>query len=199
MGILSSYDLTEQASIYGSYHHHPMNRLIHFICVPMILFAIILWLSYPLQYSIPTQYTQAFSPANFDHRVTVAMVFAVLVSLFYATLDALAGLLVFAELMSMCFGANVGLSQYGFYQCFWFGVVLQIVGWGVQVGVGHGYYEGRSPAVTESLFQSLISPLFLGLEALFFFGYRPSMYQEIEQRSLVKIAEWKKRTAKKAC
>jgi 2-hydroxy fatty acid dioxygenase len=51
--------------------------------------------------------------------------------------------------------------------------------------VGHGTFEGRKPALLDNLFQAFfLAPLFVWLEVLFMFGYRPDLQQRIE--SLVK-------------
>jgi len=81
---------------------------------------------------------------------------------------------------------------------FWLGVIAQIVGWGFQVVIGHGYFEGRSPAVTQSAFQSVVSPFFVVLETLFLFGYRPKLAAEIHKRTNMKINEWKSSQKNKA-
>lgn len=31
----------------------------------------------------------------------------------------------------------------GIERTFWLGMLLQLVGWGIQVGIGHGYFEVR--------------------------------------------------------
>eukprot|EP01118_Nematostelium_gracile_P004054 TRINITY_DN1479_c0_g1_i2.p1 TRINITY_DN1479_c0_g1~~TRINITY_DN1479_c0_g1_i2.p1 ORF type:complete len:139 (+),score=38.81 TRINITY_DN1479_c0_g1_i2:297-713(+) len=113
------------------------------------------------------------------------------VTVYYASLDVLVGLLLAIEVLVFSGFSNVLISQIGYQQTFWYGVLLQIVGWGVQVGVGHNYFEGRKPAIMDSLFQSLVSPFFLVLEALFALGYRKDLAKEIDRRSQAKIAAWK--------
>ena len=36
-------DLLDQLSFYGSYHRHPMNKLIHLVCVPGIAWSTLVW------------------------------------------------------------------------------------------------------------------------------------------------------------
>lgn len=38
-------DLLDQLSFYGSYHRHPMNKLIHLVCVPGIAWSVLVWLA----------------------------------------------------------------------------------------------------------------------------------------------------------
>ncbi len=37
--------LEERLAFYGTYHRHPMNKLIHLICVPILCLASAIWLS----------------------------------------------------------------------------------------------------------------------------------------------------------
>ena len=36
-------DLLDQLSFYGSYHRHPVNKLIHLVCVPGIAWSVLVW------------------------------------------------------------------------------------------------------------------------------------------------------------
>jgi len=76
-------------------------------------------------------------------------------------------------------------------QLFLVGLALQVIGWGFQVVIGHQIFEGRAPALTESAFQVLVSPMFLALEALFLLGYNHSLCHTIDVRAAQLIAEWK--------
>lgn len=42
-----------------------------------------------------------------------------------------------------------------------YALVAQIIGWLLQVSVGHGHFEGRKPALLDSLFDAIVmAPLF---------------------------------------
>jgi len=187
--MLNKYDLTEQASIYGSYHNNKWNKLVHFIFVPMIIYATLLWLSFislPFKLPLPESFvTSQATTFNF------AMILVVVSCLYYSTLDPLVSFTMFLTFMGMCFSANKVVATYGVTDCIYLGIILQIVGWGCQVSIGHGVFEGRSPALTESLFQVIVSPFFLYLEFFFIFGYRGTLQKEIDRRSQEKIAKWK--------
>ena len=50
---------------------------------------------------------------------------------------------------------------------------------------GHGKFEGRAPALFDSLFQSLVLALFfVFVECLFFLGYRPALHKRLQNVSL---------------
>lgn len=48
----------------------------------------------------------------------------------------------FTLLFTFSIISNAALLQYGALNVFWLGTFLQIIGWGFQVVVGHGYFEG---------------------------------------------------------
>jgi len=185
-------DLTEQASIYASYHHNIWNRIIHFIFVPLILFGTALWLSYPIPADIPFDFASVFPGSHPQTFIpNIGMILWVVFCIYYASLDVLVGLILLTMLFAFSLFSNVTLALYGAKQVFWFGFICQVVGWSSQVVVGHGYFEGRRPAITESLFQAGVAPFFVILEILFIFGYRPKLAAEIEKRANIKINQWK--------
>ena len=60
-------------------------------------------------------------------------------------------------------------------------------------------YVGRAPAILDSATQALtLAPLFVWLEVLFWCGYRPQLYKELNQRIEKAIAQWKAEEAKKS-
>jgi len=187
-----NYDLTEQAAIYGSYHNNKWNKLIHFFNVPLILFGFALWFSiFPVPLKVPLlhQIFPNINPQAFG--VNYGTLFWILPALYYCTLDPLVGLIIFILVNTFSCISNVLVFTYGVSQIFYLGLIAQIIGWGFQVVIGHGYFEGRSAAITESSFQAIVSPFFVILEILFEFGYRPKLAAEIHRRTMIKIGEWK--------
>ena len=59
------------------------------------------------------------------------------------------------------------------------GIGLFVVGWVFQF-VGHMAYEHRKPAFVDDLVGFLIGPLFVLVEMLFGFGWRPALREAIE-------------------
>lgn len=43
---LIGFNLVEELTFYGAYHNNPVNQLIHFIFVPLILWTVAVWLAY---------------------------------------------------------------------------------------------------------------------------------------------------------
>jgi uncharacterized membrane protein YGL010W len=185
---MGKFHLIEEASTYGSYHKHPMNRFIHFVFVPVIVFAFTLWFSLIPGSLVKVSFLNNYihlKPEVFSLNITIFLI--VIVCLYYCTLDILSGILLFFIFFLFEIISNYIHLLYGDKETFLLGFVLQIVGWSIQVIIGHEYFERRKPAITDSLFQAIVSPFFLMLEFLFIFGYRHSLYEKIEQETQKKI------------
>lgn len=80
---------------------------------------------------------------------------------------------------------------------YWAGAI-HIVSWLAQF-VGHGKFEGRAPALLDNLVQALLlAPLFVWIEILFFFGYRPELKARMEKNVEIEIAKFRKEQNVKA-
>lgn len=67
-------------------------------------------------------------------------------------------------------------------------LLSQIIGWGLQVIVGHQIIEQRKPALLDSLIDSIVmAPLFTWWEVLFFFGYRKDFKAKLDKQIAVNI------------
>lgn len=65
--------------------------------------------------------------------------------------------------------------------------------------MGHGFAEKRAPALLDSLVQALLlAPLFVFMEVLFVFGYRPALKARLQKTIDAEIAKWKASKAKSA-
>ena len=69
---------------------------------------------------------------------------------------------------------------------------MHLIGWVIQF-IGHGVFEGRAPALLDSLDQALITgPMFVLLEVLFFLGYRKKFHQKMMKQVKRNVALFKK-------
>jgi 2-hydroxy fatty acid dioxygenase len=58
--------------------------------------------------------------------------------------------------------------------------------------IGHGVFEGRSPALLDNLLQALVlAPFFVWIEALFMLGYRPELKARVEKAVRKEIEKYK--------
>ena len=124
--------LTRLFEDYASYHRHPVNKLCHYIGIPLIVFTImgLLWKLSPVAASV-VALAVIFYDLKFSVRLTVLFAAFVVVS------AALAPPLPAAVL--------------------WAGFVL---GWALQFA-GHFLYEKKAPAFFENLRQLLVGPLWI--------------------------------------
>jgi 2-hydroxy fatty acid dioxygenase len=76
--------------------------------------------------------------------------------------------------------------------------ILHTLCWIVQF-IGHGAYEGRAPALLDNIFQAIVlAPLFVWLEGLFMFGYRPELQKRVNEAVEKELARNKAEKAQEA-
>lgn len=148
--------LKEQLDIYASYHQNPYNKLTHYFGIPVIIFSLLLFLSWFRYPSLPWW-------------LNGALLFTIAVFIYYFLLDkTIAFIMAFivAPLLLLAFGVsilswklNIGLF-----------LALFIGGWILQF-IGHTVFEKRRPAFTDNFIQLLIGPLFFLVEILRKIGF----------------------------
>jgi uncharacterized membrane protein YGL010W len=160
--------LAEHMAFYSLYHRNPRNRLTHFIGVPINIYAALVWMSY----------------------AHVAFVAGMLV--YYILLDWVLGLSMVVLAVPLCWvaaltaglGLTAGLAISG---------VAFVGGWALQL-LGHRI-EGNRPALTDNLFQTAVSPIFLTAELFFALGVKLALKEEVERRVLTRDFAGAERTA----
>lgn len=159
--------LEQQMAFYAAYHRDTRNVISHFIGVPLIVFGVMLALSW-LRISLGFV------------EITAAMVLTLLILLYYLVLDIALGAAMIVLLGALLVGADLVSRQS-------FGINLAVFlvtfagGWVIQL-VGH-VYEGRKPALVDNLFQIFVAPIFLAAEAMFAMGMRRALRQKVEALS----------------
>ncbi|PKY07051.1 DUF962 domain protein [Aspergillus campestris IBT 28561] len=162
-------NLEKQLLFYGAYHNNPVNVAIHITCVPVLLFTgIALAANSPTLFPVPEAIQYENLPPN------LGTIGALIYASFYVLLEPVAGALIAPLLVGGAAFANHLLLTYGSDMNYWFGGI-HVVTWLLQF-VGHGAFERRAPALLDNLVQALLlAPLFVWMEILFFFGYRPEL------------------------
>ena len=145
---------TEQwLSEYGESHQNGTNKLIHWVCVPLIMFSLI-----GLLWSIPVNNLQKLFPDSISFFVNWGTLFLVLALLFYLRLSVamFLGMLVIAALMV----TGIYVIQQHVSLPLW--VISLAVFAGAWVGqfVGHKI-EGKKPSFLKDVQFLLISPAWL--------------------------------------
>ena len=118
---------------YGESHHNPTNKLLHWICVPLITFSVlgILWAIHPWASILAVALALAFY-ATLSWRITAAMLVLSLIMLLI-----------------------LSMMTYVFITC----VAIFIMAWVGQF-IGH-HLEGKKPSFFKDLQFLLIGPIWL--------------------------------------
>ena len=150
------FNLQEQYIFYKKYHLNTTNVLIHIGCIPMIVWTVCVFLTH---FSSNIFYNPTFLIVN-------------LYSLYYRILHKDLGR-VMQLLLYMSW-----ISSYFFYwyvsNSFKYAMLLHIGAWVAQF-IGHFYFEGNRPALTDSLVQAfLIAPMFVLIDIQYLIQQRRS-------------------------
>lgn len=133
---------------YGESHKNPVNKAIHYICVPTIFFSIV-----GLMMSIPSDFIKSVTSLNLPIIENWATVVLVFVLLFYIRLSMKMALkiTIFAFL---CLVLNFYISQ---YVSLWiFSLTIFSIAW---IGQFYGHnVEGKKPSFLKDLQFLLIGP-----------------------------------------
>ena len=128
-------------------------------------------------FDVPEQFQIPHLPPNLAFFSVLAYV------VLYVLLEPVAGTALGVLLLASTAWANHLTSTYGMTANYW-ALAAHVGSWIAQF-IGHGKFEGRKPALLDNIFQAFfLAPLFVWLEVLFMFGYRPDLQQRVE--SLVK-------------
>ncbi|KAI8587552.1 hypothetical protein HDU89_003731 [Geranomyces variabilis] len=187
----SIFNFKDQLLQYGQYHNSKINQLVHVVFVPTILWTALVWL---------TQ-TGTFGDWSFSYLwpLNAAFVMTTIYSVYYIILDPIAGSLYAPVLFGLCHYANVfaAKDQVFGYSPMIAATGIHVLSWLAQFA-GHGFAEGRAPALLDNLLQALVlAPFFVWIEVLFHLGYRPQLRSELQNNVDDAIAAWKKSKSKK--
>ncbi len=136
-------------SKYGESHMNTTNKLIHWVCVPLIMFSL-----FTMLYSIPF-----FSERTFF--TNWAMVVLVLALLYYARLSMImfAGFLLIGVVMIWAIHHLYAWSDFNAGKLALWGVIIFVTAWVGQF-IGHKI-EGKKPSFFQDLQFLLIGPAWL--------------------------------------
>ncbi|KAM3504800.1 hypothetical protein MY11210_008217 [Beauveria gryllotalpidicola] len=177
-----SLDLERHLVFYATYHHNPVNKAIHMICVPLILtsaFAVATYtgtlIDLPPWLTVP----------NLD--LNLGTIIALIYTVLYLLLEPVAGFI----LAAFCIGSTAfarHLSLQNPEQTLHVAVGVHVLAWIAQF-IGHVAFEGRAPALLDRLVQALfLAPMFVWFEILFVMGYRPELQARVDKQVSAEIA-----------
>ena len=112
--------------------------------------------------------------------VNTAIIPAVFYACYYLILSPSLGIIAASFVFTAWCLVNVFLTTVGSDLAWKYALGAHIVGWVAQF-IGHGVFEGRAPALFDSLFESLLmAPMFMCIEVAFAVGLFPTFRAEIE-------------------
>ncbi|OCH95983.1 DUF962-domain-containing protein [Obba rivulosa] len=181
-------DVKKQFTFYGAYHTHPVNILIHVICVPIILWTFqVLASAIPLPSFIPHLHYQLNEYLAFD--LNWPAIHAALYLIYYYALESTAALLYTPQMVLSLLTATAFSQRSDAFTKAW---LLHGLSWVAQF-VGHGFAEGRAPALLDNLIGAVVlAPFFVHMEVLFKLGYKPELHKALNNSIGVEIAKIRK-------
>ncbi|GFH07010.1 2-(3-amino-3-carboxypropyl)histidine synthase subunit 1, partial [Haematococcus lacustris] len=119
----------------------------------------------------------------------VALLLSTLYSLFYISLEPVAGLS-FAACMAFPGFFLAGAWVHAVPKAWAWAIPIHVFSWVMQIWPGHIILEKARPALVDNLVQAFaLAPFFVWFELLFFLGYRPDLYQQLEVRVQAAVEE----------
>lgn len=181
-----SFDNASAAmAFYGVYHREPLNQLIHFFGVPVIVWTILVF-----QAHLPLTTHLTLNLPGMQHHPTWATLSTVFYLLYYFKIDAL-GALMYAPIWCFMYFTAVLWTirdQTRAPKKSWTGTgyVLRLAGlfhvlaWYIQIHPGHKIIEGAQPAILQSVGGALFTgPMFAFYEGIWYLGLRKGFQQEV--------------------
>ena len=186
-------DFERQLTFYASYHHNGVNKFIHTIFVPTIMWSVLVWLSNFTLFDLSPAFLNGpvgqWLPQELQHGSAALAVILFYIG-YYILLEPLAGLVYVPVLVTLLHYASVFLNMYG-PAANQLALYVHVSSWIMQFA-GHGIFERRAPALFDSLVQAfLLAPLFVWMEVLFVLGYRPKLRARLDKKVVEEITKWK--------
>ena len=161
--------LSDQMSVYAAYHRHPVNRAIHFVGIPAIVWSLMVFLGF----------VTLFEAGGLE--VTLALLAVVALMAWYLLLDFPFGVASTALFTVLLVSALHLPRAAGNGTAMWIAGGVFVLGWVVQF-IGHAVWEKRRPALMDNLVQVFVAPIFLVAETAFAMGLRPELHDEVRTK-----------------
>lgn len=187
-------------AFYGVYHREPLNQLIHFVGVPLIIWTLLIMLCH-----LPLPFLGRFSikiPFAEQHALTWATLLTAGYTVFYLAIDTIGGVLYAPVLYGMYVTAvNLTARDYkaaskkqddatswmGTGRLLKYALWLHALAWYIQIHPGHAVIEGAKPALMDSFGGALTSaPMFAFYEGVWKLGFRKGL----QERTNALVAEY---------
>jgi len=139
--------INEWLNEYGESHKNETNKLIHWICVPVIFFSIL-----GMLYAIKLPFYMG------DYKLNVGLIISVVALLYYFSLSASLSVGMFLYLLVCMLLTNL-IESSGIMPLWLFSIIIFALGW---VGQFYGHkIEGKKPSFLKDLQFLMIGPAWL--------------------------------------
>lgn len=188
--------IEKNLAFYGAFHTNPANIFIHIIFVPMLWFSGCVLVAYLTQLSslpVPVNLSTPFYLFYAFVYVKLDTVTGSIAAIVYFFLYVLANYVVSIDMKkAKKEGSQQKPSDYTSKSKISYAVkvalITQFLGWFMQIVPGHWYFEGRKPALLDSLVQSFtLAPLFVFYELTWFMF--PNYQADLQHNVSLRIQE----------
>ena len=154
-----SIETNKSYQFYKLYHKNKINKLIHIICIPLIVWSLsVLLNSIVFNFGITLMNVQSNITFSFNLNIYASLIILFFYWVFYTIIDYQSCRQMFIFLLF------IWISSYYFFisneSPYYYAILINIISWIMQF-IGHGIFEGKRPALMDSLHQAfLMAPLF---------------------------------------
>ena len=152
--------MDNELSFYKYYHQNPINKWIHFFCIPLIVLSIIILLND--FYILNERYNKKLNKIDRIWKYKMSNLIIILYVISYSTISLKIGIVMFIYFMILKCLSNFLLLRLNNNLI---PFIMFVVGWILQF-IGH-FIEGRRPALIDSIFQAFFQAPLFSLEVLF--------------------------------
>ena len=152
--------MDNELSFYKYYHQNPINKWIHFFCIPLIVLSIIILFND--FYIINERYNKKLNKIDRIWKYKMSNLIIILYVISYSTISLKIGIVMFIYFMILKYLSNFFILR---IKDTIIPHVMFLTGWILQF-IGH-FIEGRRPALIDSIFQAFFQAPLFSLEVLF--------------------------------
>jgi len=146
-------NLVKEINFYHQYHKNPINRILHIISAPIIIWSIGIWMSA----------TYIIMPITVPY-----------IMVYYVKLDKQLGLItdIYIAILLLFSKYYYNTTKYACINALEF----QLLGWALQL-IGHYYFERNRPVFINGVIHTfLMLPFFITTELAFTLGYKRTLH-----------------------
>ena len=154
--------MKNQLKFYRSFHQHPINKFIHSICIPLIVFTT-MSLIQSNKTSLNLKITLVEQNETFDLSINLFRIIYTIYCIYYLTIS----FKIFVVMSSYLYLISLASSYFIINYSNWYNLNLYLMAFAwISQFIGH-YIEGNRPALLTSLSQAVFQAPLFTLEYIF--------------------------------